>query len=885
MPSAATPATSFPGAATVGDSLPPPPPPPPPLLLLGSSNANRAATRRCCEVDTLSAPSAPPPPLPPLGATVRREPAGDASASTRRSASGADHEGRLLKPARNAALGSMVAGLGRWCACPASPPAAGSTGVARLRLLGLRRMPPCVGLGIALAPLSTLPPLPRRASGASSRRGADAGGEWCADGAMLTSAVSVVAAGAPAGAAGGPVAPKLVARPNRKLRRRDMELLPTAALRLALSPLLPPPKLPPAPPRPPKPPMPLPPPPPLPPPTDSMEFRTRDDDDHSALRDSTKEAREGARRGPRAASPPPAPGMAMGGGNGSFHTSKKASPMFLFGAPPAATTSPCTMAATSFTHARTSPCNTSVICVKERMSQNTKMACTTSPRSAPCLNGLSAARPGGDVPPSALPASPNRVGASAVLLKPLRSRYRATTAWPASPNPSCTSRHMRRTYSRSSSASASGSAPLAAAPAAPAALPPSPPPSAAYREVGPLALPVRRQAVHRHARQQAQHTTRRIAAARAAALACSTAGVIHVAGSAGSPRRDTEAAAAVGGGGGAGAVRGRRLPAAVAAAAAGVSVAAVGAELLLHTKLSTMAARRMRGPASSGSRATTYARHSTTTATATTTTISSPAAAPQAARRLRCDRLSAAAEATNAAAIASWRTRGTTTNAATTPRHRCVSATRACTAACKHGAAGGIGRAAPFCSGRARGRDKRDAAATVDGPPVPVMRPRGGGVGGGEVLSRLPRLSPLLRRGRPPMDSALALLPTPECARARCGAADADGRSNGDDTCDTRRSPSPGPLTATSDARGVGDARPRLRAAAAADARAAAATAADAAAVRCASSIFSASVAALGRHSRNSSTAAAKMAPVAMPSSACVVAATTSACGSGGVVV
>ena len=70
-------------------------------------------------------------------------------------------------------------------------------------------------------------------------------------------------------------------------------------------------------------------------------------------------------------------------GSGSFHVNKNASPMFLFGAPPPAATSPCTTRAMSFTNASTSSSSTSVISVKLRMSQNMNMAWIFRPRIAP----------------------------------------------------------------------------------------------------------------------------------------------------------------------------------------------------------------------------------------------------------------------------------------------------------------------------------------------------------------------------------------------------------------------------------------------------------------------------------------------------------------------
>mmetsp|Transcript_33449 Transcript_33449/g.56174 ORF Transcript_33449/g.56174 Transcript_33449/m.56174 type:complete len:234 (-) Transcript_33449:3510-4211(-) len=62
-----------------------------------------------------------------------------------------------------------------------------------------------------------------------------------------------------------------------------------------------------------------------------------------------------------------------------FHTQRKASPMFLLGAPPVRTVASCTMPATSFTNIIISSCRLSVVGVKSRMSQNPKQARTRLP--------------------------------------------------------------------------------------------------------------------------------------------------------------------------------------------------------------------------------------------------------------------------------------------------------------------------------------------------------------------------------------------------------------------------------------------------------------------------------------------------------------------------
>mmetsp|Transcript_26704 Transcript_26704/g.65448 ORF Transcript_26704/g.65448 Transcript_26704/m.65448 type:complete len:265 (+) Transcript_26704:1108-1902(+) len=93
---------------------------------------------------------------------------------------------------------------------------------------------------------------------------------------------------------------------------------------------------------------------------------------------------------------------------GNFHTSRKASPMFLLALPPCKCVSMCTIFPMVFTNSMMPSCSTSVVSVNCRMSQNPKMATTFFP-------GIMG------------------------LISPPRFMFSAITSDPASPNPTASS--------------------------------------------------------------------------------------------------------------------------------------------------------------------------------------------------------------------------------------------------------------------------------------------------------------------------------------------------------------------------------------------------------------------------------------------------------------
>jgi hypothetical protein len=114
---------------------------------------------------------------------------------------------------------------------------------------------------------------------------------------------------------------------------------------------------------------------------------------------------------------------------GSFHTSRKASPMFLLAAPPCRETSVCTMEAIELTNSMISSCSTSVVSVNWRMSQKPKMAMTLRP-------GTMGLRSPPDLMLSAItsaPASPKPTDRREQILVMECSRMRVSSCLPPAP--------------------------------------------------------------------------------------------------------------------------------------------------------------------------------------------------------------------------------------------------------------------------------------------------------------------------------------------------------------------------------------------------------------------------------------------------------------------